>query len=166
MVALMPYSPVSVANGVLELGFRDGIPVDPMKVQKLLYFMHGYYLASTDQPLFDELFQAWKLGPVLPSIYHWLKRYGGNPVREYGTLYQPNAGRHVPAVQPSFDNNYIAVRDYVWKQYGQWESMALSSFTHLQGQAWDRTLKAVVGILGPQIQNEEIKNDFRPLIIS
>lgn len=158
------YAPASVANGFLELGFRNGPAVDPMKVQKLLYFAQGYYLALTGEPLLNEQFQAWKFGPVLPTMYHRLKRFGGNSITEYAEIFDPVLQRTIPAAPPENDANFVKVRDFVWNFYGKWESTALSDLTHKSGGAWDRTLRANIGIQGPQIANEDIRVDFLPLV--
>ena len=44
-------------------------PVTNLKLQKLLYYAQGWYLAFFDEPLFDERIEAWLHGPVVPPIY-------------------------------------------------------------------------------------------------
>ncbi len=158
------YEPAAVANGFLELGFRESLGVDPMKVQKLLYFAQGYYIALTGRPLLNEQFQAWKFGPVLPSMYHRLKKFGGGNINEYAEVYDHSLQRFRPAAPPEQDETFLKVRDFVWSQYGKWESVALSNLTHIENGAWHRTRKAHPNIQGPQISNEDIATDFRPLV--
>lgn len=38
-------------------------------LNKLLYFAQGHCLAETGRPLFDDDFEAWEYGPVIPSFY-------------------------------------------------------------------------------------------------
>lgn len=40
-----------------------------MKLQKLVYYSQAWNLVWEEEPLFDEDFQAWANGPVLPSLY-------------------------------------------------------------------------------------------------
>ncbi len=159
----MAYSPVSVLNGILEFGFRDGVAVDPMKAQKLTFFSHGYYIAATGEPLLNEYFQAWKLGPVVPSLYHSLKKYRSGRISEYGIVWGPD-GNLVPAAPPENDSIYTEVREFVWSTYGRWDSMALSNLTHARDGAWDRTLRDSPNVLGPQINNQLIIDEFKPLV--
>ncbi len=77
----MTYPAISIANMFLESGERDNIPISPMKIQKLIYLAHGYYLYLYEEPLVDERLQAWKFGPVLPSIYHKCKHYDRTGIR-------------------------------------------------------------------------------------
>lgn len=48
---------------------RDLEAADRMKIQKLLYYVQGSYLAQTGKPLFPEEPQAWQLGPVYVPVY-------------------------------------------------------------------------------------------------
>ena len=47
----------------------------PLKLQKLLYYCQGYSLALTGKPVFEDEIEAWRLGPVVESVYHEYKRY-------------------------------------------------------------------------------------------
>jgi uncharacterized phage-associated protein len=46
-----------------------------MSLEKLAYYAQAFHLAVEGGPLFSEEVQAWKWGPVIPSIY---QRYVGN----------------------------------------------------------------------------------------
>jgi len=39
-----------------------------LKLQKLLYYCQGYFLAFNGEPLFKEEIAAWTCGPVVPSV--------------------------------------------------------------------------------------------------
>lgn len=158
------YDPAAVANGFLELGFRESVPIDPMKIQKLCFFAHGYYLASTREPLVNERFQAWKLGPVLPSLYQRMKKFKASPITEYGEVYDYALSRWRPAAPPEQDEHYQRVRQFVWNTYGKRESITLSSLTHREGGAWANTIRLNRGIQGPQISDEAVIEEFLPLV--
>ena len=66
----------AIANSFLEIGE----PIDPMKIQKLVYFAHGWHLGFQEQPLSVEDAQAWQWGPVFPDLYHEIKGYGRGPI--------------------------------------------------------------------------------------
>jgi len=53
------------------------IPVDNLKLQKLLYYSQAVHLVLYDkQPLFPEDIEAWDIGPLIPSVYREYKQYG------------------------------------------------------------------------------------------
>lgn len=59
--------------------------VDNLKIQKLLYYCQAVHLVlnnSADKPLFTDEIQAWQYGPVVPNVYHKLKKYGLETVPE------------------------------------------------------------------------------------
>ena len=58
-------NPELVANSILVRAFRDNIPVSPMKLQKLLFFVTCLYQRNTSVRLLTESFQPWKYGPVV-----------------------------------------------------------------------------------------------------
>ncbi len=73
---------VAIANYFVRKSLDSGIPVTPMKLVKLVYVAHGWYLGLTGEPLIAEGVQAWKYGPVVPSVYDKFKMYGGSAITE------------------------------------------------------------------------------------
>jgi uncharacterized phage-associated protein len=54
-----------VADAVIaELG-----PMTPMKLEKLVYYSQAWHLARHRRPLFPEVMEAWRQGPVVPHLY-------------------------------------------------------------------------------------------------
>jgi len=56
----MPYSAAQIANEFIRRARQDGIVVDPLKLQKLVYLTHGWHLAFLGTPLINEDIQAWR----------------------------------------------------------------------------------------------------------
>ncbi|WP_424526378.1 Panacea domain-containing protein [Spiroplasma endosymbiont of Glossina fuscipes fuscipes] len=51
-----------------------------LEIQKLLYFINGNYYAKFGKKLISDKFEAWKYGPVIPHIYHWLRENKNNKI--------------------------------------------------------------------------------------
>jgi len=51
-----------------------------LKLQKLLYYAQAWFLALIDRGIFQEDFQAWVHGPVLPSQYHRFRACEWRPI--------------------------------------------------------------------------------------
>src|SRR5215469_2786509 len=83
----MSYPASLIAYAFVKRGIDDGNPVTQMKLQKLVYFAHGLHLASYNEPLISEKFQAWKYGPVVPAIYRDYKLYGSSPILDTDLLF-------------------------------------------------------------------------------
>lgn len=52
---------------------RMGGVITAEVVQRLLYFAQAWYLANTGQQMFEEDFEAWGTGPIIPSVYDRFK---------------------------------------------------------------------------------------------
>ncbi len=69
------YSSITVANYFLSKGWEEHVAITPMKLLKLVYVAHGWYLGGTGEPLIHDPIMAWRYGPVIPSLYHEVKKY-------------------------------------------------------------------------------------------
>ncbi|HAJ90897.1 MAG TPA: hypothetical protein DCM27_07820 [Rhodospirillaceae bacterium] len=143
-----PYSAISIANYFVKKGIDTGAMVTPMKLQKLVYFAHGWFLSlSGGQPLIKEKIGAWPFGPVIGTVYKYYSAYAKKPIDRLVETDEE-------AIQDAQD---IAVLDKIWDVYGQRTAIELSNLTHLEGNAWDKTYR-----MGHShtIPNELIKEDF------
>ena len=157
----MAYAAASVANAFLSRAFRDKKRISPMKIQKLVYIAHGYSLVECSEPMLDEVFEAWKFGPVLSSLYQECKRYGRDEITNYLKDIDPETGKESPAALPDNDhvNNII---DFVWKTYGSESAISLSDWTHVKGGPWDRVTEGGTKLLRHRdVPNEYIRDYFQ-----
>lgn len=46
-----------------------------LKMQKLVYYAYGWYLARYDERLFKENMEAWNEGAIIPELHHALKHH-------------------------------------------------------------------------------------------
>ncbi|MDR2526260.1 MAG: DUF4065 domain-containing protein [Rickettsiales bacterium] len=68
---------LNVSQYVLSLlDVESGGTLSNLKLQKILYYLQGHFLANFDKPLFNDKIEAWQLGPVIPSVYEKYKDYG------------------------------------------------------------------------------------------
>ena len=60
---------INVANFICKEYLKiAGETIDEMTLHKLLYFAQRESLAITGQPLFDDIFEGWRFGPVCVSV--------------------------------------------------------------------------------------------------
>ena len=57
-----------------------GAPVDPMSLEKLIYYSQSFHMVLKDEPLFRDEIEAWKWGPVIPGVYRMYATYGSDPI--------------------------------------------------------------------------------------
>jgi uncharacterized phage-associated protein len=144
-VVVMAVSADAVANFFLQRGDE----ITPMKLQKLVYFAHGWHLGLKSNPLINEHFEAWRHGPVIPSLFREFKYFGNSPIsRKAKELrYVGESEISLEEIEPSIDSEVQdeAERDFlnafldrVWKTYGHFTAIQLSNLTHEKGTPWDR----------------------------
>lgn len=149
----MPYSAKVIANCFLGLGARDGVPIDPLKLQKLVYLAHGWSLVFLKRPLISETIEAWRYGPVVPALYREFKKFGASPIT---ANWQENGNGVAP------DEQTKSLLEAVWEKYKDISSIQLSVLTHEPSSAWDLVLRGgeVSPWGGPAIPNGLILDEF------
>lgn len=71
-----------IANYFIWLANTTGSYISNLKLQKLVYYAQAWYLVNFDTPLFEEDFQAWIHGPVIPELYQQYKGFQWKPIIE------------------------------------------------------------------------------------
>lgn len=69
-----------LAHNRITADEEGGEYISNLKLQKLLYYAQGCFLAVTDQPLFGDAIVAWQHGPVVESVYHQYKKNGAEGI--------------------------------------------------------------------------------------
>lgn len=82
IIDIMPdlIAPNTVSNFLLHECRERGDVLTNLKLQKLLYYSQAWHLALNDRPLFEEEFQAWVHGPVLPTQYQRFNGFRWQPI--------------------------------------------------------------------------------------
>ncbi|WP_156921735.1 Panacea domain-containing protein [Desulfovibrio inopinatus] len=163
--------PLAVANELISIAKAEGNSPTQMKLQKLLFFAHGWYLALKDEPLLSEDIQAWPYGPVIPSVYHELKIYGRNTITSLATeVVQNQSGLTLEPPRVNDPTGYTqSFLRKIWDAFGSYSGLELSKMTHMEGTPWSNargnnsessTQRDVV------IPNESIKDYFKKIAIT
>ena len=146
-------SALAVANQFIQLGIADGRPVDPMKLQKLVYIAEGWSLVKRHEPLIRESVEAWPYGPVVPQLYSAFKSYRA------ANIHRPCP---VPPNTPALEAEDDQLIRQVWQQYRGLTAIELSMMTHEQGSAWDLARKAAdPANASPVIPPAFIRDEFQ-----
>lgn len=145
---------INVGNNILQRGFAEKIDITPMKLQKLIYFIYRDYLQKTGRSLFNERFETWKYGPVVPSVYVQFKPYGSNAIRDYAYEYG-NGKECYYTVNEQSSPTFREVIDTVWNNYKNLDGIVLSSITHREGSAWRKAYEKK----SPYLLDEDIRKE-------
>jgi uncharacterized phage-associated protein len=132
----MTYPASVIAYAFVRKAIAEGIPVTPMKLQKIVFFAHGYHLARHIDPLIKEKFEAWKFGPVVPAIYQDFKYFGNQKITDIALIFAPSyLDNYV------LDASAIDAIEYTWNATKNVSAEALSNWTHLPNSPWSETYK-------------------------
>jgi uncharacterized phage-associated protein len=171
----MPYDPKAIANYFLTVAAEQNQTLDPMKIQKLVYFANGWHLAIKDEPLINEQIEAWPYGPVIPSLYRAFRRFGNQPITEsacdivdeFTDPWTMSSQRVCPSLddvpeQAEFTKAFL---DRIWDTYGHYTAVQLSNETHRPSAPWDKISKHYNGAIpkGTDIPAVVMKRYFRSI---
>lgn len=145
----MKDSALSIANYFVDLAHKRGTEIKPLRLMKLVYIAHGFMLALLDRsvlnPRFDKV-EAWKYGPVIPSVYHSFKIYGNNPIKEKTTIFTDekdvDGNVEYKIVTPILeDKEAMMVCDAVYMRYERFSDWDLVTFLHKSNSPWGLVYK-------------------------
>jgi uncharacterized phage-associated protein len=138
----------AVANWFIEQNRTDPSELTHLKIQKMLYFAQGWYLAYHNVPLFEDPIEAWKYGPVVRSVYFALNDRPKNesltePIEGYvlhGTDY---AAWGFPEMTSRDDDAEDFMR-FIWRSYSKMEAWKLVSISHARNSPWDKVANSAI----------------------
>lgn len=121
-----------VALYVLRLLSSSEKEVSSMKLQKICFYIQGWFAAKNGRELFVNDFQAWRLGPVSPRLY---KMHAGRAVISLDdNVIQGNVEK-ICESDKNFISNIVAV-------YGRYTGLQLSDMSHSQ-EPWVNARRGV-----------------------
>lgn len=150
----MTYRPNQIADYFLSK-YGEENDISPMKLIKLVYIAHGWYLGIKGQTLIDENPEAWKYGPVISSLYHQYKHLGNSPMKK--EFLKP------AKLEEKSDEKFL---DRIWEVYGRHSALELSAKTHMPDTPWSKAWNSVKNgnYFFLQIPENDIKNYYKDMI--
>lgn len=134
------YSALQIAEWFLnynrmQMNEEDAEYITNLKLQKLLYYAQGCYLALTDNPLFKEDILAWEHGPVVNEVYQKYKINGARGI-QYDEKFCEN-----------IDEQTQNILKQVYEVFGSYSAWALRNKTR-QEAPWQNTIRNDIIDLG------------------
>jgi len=151
-------NPLAVANYFVGRSLDTGEELTVLKLVKLVYISHGWYLAWKDKDLLSHAVEAWQYGPVIPVVYHRFKVFGDSQIKEFADDVRA-LHFYVPQVD---DVEVLEFLNGIWKEYKKYNGLQLSTLTHLKGTPWDIVYNDPInkGKKGVIIPNSLIKKHY------
>ncbi|MBC6400752.1 MAG: DUF4065 domain-containing protein [Ekhidna sp.] len=152
------YSAVQIADYLVEESIRKETSFTLFHVLKLVYIAHGVHLAAVDNSkgLFTEQVEAWKYGPVVPSVYYAFRHNGAKRITK---VEAKGGSEHI-------DKNSQRVLDAVFDKYHLYTGPRLVALTHKESTPWHRVWHEEngAGQLHAIIPNDYIKEYYQEML--
>ena len=128
--------------------------ISHLKLQKLLYYAEGIYLALNDSKLFKEDIIAWQHGPVISSVYEEYKKFG----KDFIVF---NADESDVELIDRIENDEKAIEalELTYNSFAIYTAWQLRNMTHEKNSPWDVTVSQKG--LSSVIDSTLIKEYFR-----
>ncbi len=110
-------SAIRLVPNILKKVTERNSTVDPLKLQKLLYYAQAWSMVFRESPMFIEAIEAWVHGPVVRSVYQEFKSYS-----------YENISLSAETLDISADE--LRIIDLVCDVYGQKTGRFLEDLTH------------------------------------
>lgn len=121
------YTAIDIAKYIINKCTLDGVPISNLQLQKMLFYVQKHFL-QTSSALFDDDFEAWQFGPVIPSVYYQYCGHGAVPIKMIYPIKLENLNRD------EIENIDNIINEKRIKN--PWD---LVMETHKKGGAWYRT---------------------------
>lgn len=152
--------PRAAANLVLDIAEESNIPISNLALNKIVYFLHGIYLAANSKPLVDAKIEAWQYGPVFREIYHQFKVHADRPISNRATILDAETGEYVECRHNVEQIEYDQLRAWVLP-YLNMRPAALVVLSHRGGSPWHNAWFHEGSVNpGMEITNDAIRNYF------
>ena len=116
-----------------------------LKLQKLVYIAFGWHTVFGEHDLYQDPIEAWRYGPVLPSLYYKFSEFGDQPIQARTIedtlhVYLPDRvgeSLQFPLVieKDSFIEGFLEI---IFEQYIEMPPYKLVDLTHGKATPWDK----------------------------
>ena len=161
------YRAAHIANFILNSADKEGREISILKLLKLVYIFFGWVSAVHDgKYLFSDPIEAWRYGPVVPSLYYELRKFGKSPIeKDRAHIYKDAFGDEPPKAPTGKeiadrDPNLFETLEIIWDSYKDAPAEHLVALTHKEGTPWWNTYD---GTFNKEIKKDDICRYYRKL---
>ena len=131
---------IALANYFVDLAQENNEEIKQLGLMKRVYIAHGFCLAilnrSAINPRFDNV-EAWKYGPVIPSVYHSFKYNQDKPITVKSVFLKEMKNGEYEFITPQLqDEGVKKIANFVWERYKGFSDAKLIELTHKAGTPW------------------------------
>lgn len=126
----MELSALDVAKYIISKCTTEDDAVSNLQLQRILYYIQKRFLQN-GLIAFNDDFEAWPFGPVVPPVYNRYSSFGGMPIRlKYNVI---------------LDSNYMDIIDPIITSKRDLKPWVMADEIKRPGKAWDRVFEGGKG---------------------
>lgn len=158
----MAYNVLDVCRYIINYSNEKEYDISNLKLQKLLYFVQGYFLVEKNETCFKEKIEAWDFGPVVPEAYKEYKAYGASNIPPITKFYAFDEDNWLKSGYVEYRDDVISEEDKkkinnVVDTLAKLSAIDLVEYTHKQ-EPW---INAYVRGQNNEIKINDIKECFK-----
>ncbi|MFC7364555.1 MULTISPECIES: Panacea domain-containing protein [Bhargavaea] len=159
------YDATIIAGYIAHRALETGKRLTNLQLQKILYFLQAYWLKNFDTPLFSDEIQKWKLGPVVPDVYHEYKVFGSSQISYIPKIFDIDAENSTFKIV-NFSPNMVhdndrRILERITDNLSNYSGRELVNITH-EHEPWSKDEKKILsGEMKIPYDIEEIKAYFK-----
>ena len=123
--------------------------ISTLQIQKLVYYIQAWSLVFLSRPLFDENFQAWANGPVVPELYDF-----------HAQRFLISIEDMIDIQPPKLADEEKKIINAVLKRYGNMTGQELSDLTHKERPWIEARGNTPIGDKSKAIISKDIMQDY------
>lgn len=120
----MTYDALTISRYIIKYSSEKSFRISNLKLQKLLYFVQSHFLVQKKTKCFEDVIEAWDLGPVVPIVYREYKQFGAGNIPSIFVSYD--------IVNDNIDNEDRILIDEVVDAFSTFTATELVELTHRQ----------------------------------
>ena len=162
---------IAIANYFVDKSLQDKTApykLTLLRLVKYVYIAYGFALALLNRVIIDKRFdvvEAWRYGPVIPSVYHSFKHNQNEPIKHKASiLINEDENGNMTFITPMIeDKEIMQVLDFVWEKYKNRSTSDLIDILHSKGTPWHYCYKEGCNI---EIPDEMTKLYYRSIVVN
>jgi uncharacterized phage-associated protein len=156
------YEARKICNFLIAHAHAHSLELTNLRINKLLYFIHGWGLTSRPDGLVRNHFLAWKLGPVVRPVFDTFKVYGEGKITEPARYLDYVSGQNMPVAYDDIAPADAEIVLRVFASYDRFTTGQLVDLSHEPGGPWDIVYSAWAkdNRLNLRIPNDLIRAHF------
>lgn len=157
------YDARAVANYVLDNFDANKFDISNLKLNKILYFGHGHFLAKFKISLIKNHFEPWDYGPVVAVVYDEFKSFGSSIISGRAHYQDAVTGQRIIASHSKIAGHHASYLNLIVSRYAPVLAGALVKITHKPGSPWSQARARMFAgkfSVASRLRNDEISAYF------